>query len=47
MSTLAIILLIILLLAVMPAWPYSRGWGYRPGGLVGLILLIVIIALLF
>ena len=47
MSTLALVLLILLLLAVLPAWPYSRGWGYAPGGLVGLILIIVIIAILF
>ena len=40
------ILLIILLLAVLaaiPAWPYSQGWGYYPSGLLGAILLIVII----
>lgn len=46
MSTLALVLLILLLLAVIPAWPYSRGWGYAPGGLVGLILIIVLIAML-
>ncbi|HHF7365208.1 TPA: DUF3309 family protein [Legionella bozemanae] len=41
-----LIILIILLLAVLPTWPYSRGWGYYPSGGVGLILLILIIFLL-
>jgi hypothetical protein len=38
-----LIILLILLLASVPAWGYSRGWGYYPSGTVGLILLIVII----
>ena len=37
------IVLVILLIAVLPAWPYSAGWGYYPTGGLGLILLIVII----
>jgi Protein of unknown function (DUF3309) len=43
---LLLILLIIVLLAVFPAWPYSRGWGYYPTGGVGLILVIILILLL-
>lgn len=43
---LLLILLIVLLLAVLPSWPYSRGWGYYPSGLFGLILLIVVIMLM-
>ena len=43
--TLLLIILIILLLGLLPAWPYSGGWGYYPSGGVGLILLIVIILL--
>jgi hypothetical protein len=27
----------------LPTWPYSSGWGYYPGGGLGLILIIVII----
>ncbi|HHF7375432.1 DUF3309 family protein [Legionella bozemanae] len=41
-----LIILIILLLAVLPTWPYSRDWGYYPSGGVGLILLILIVFLL-
>ena len=46
MGLILLILLIILLLGAVPAWPYSRNWGYRPSGGVGLLLLIVIILLL-
>jgi hypothetical protein len=40
---LILLLLIVLLLAVLPTWPYSQGWGYYPTGGLGLALLIVII----
>ena len=45
MGLILLILLIILLLGAVPAWPYSRNWGYGPSGGLGLILLIVIILL--
>jgi hypothetical protein len=44
--TLILILLILVLLAALPTWPYSSGWGYYPSGTLGLILLIVIILVL-
>jgi hypothetical protein len=43
---LLIILLIVLLLATIPAWPYSRGWGYYPSGGLGTILVIVLVLVL-
>jgi hypothetical protein len=43
LSTILIVVLILLLIGALPAWPYSAGWGYYPGGGLGLILLIVII----
>jgi hypothetical protein len=43
MRTILLIILIVLLLGALPAWPYSGGWGYYPSGGIGLILLIVII----
>ena len=43
---LLLILLIILLFGAAPAWPYSRGWGYYPSGIVGVILLVFIVMLL-
>lgn len=41
-----LIVLILLLVGVLPAWPHSRGWGYAPTGGVGLLLLILIVLLL-
>jgi hypothetical protein len=38
-----VVVLILLLLGAVPRWPYSRGWGYGPSGLVGVILIIVLI----
>lgn len=46
MGIILLVLLIILLLGAVPAWPYSRNWGYGPSGGLGLIVLIVIILLL-
>jgi len=43
LSTILIILLILLLIGALPSWPYSRGWGYYPGGTLGLILIIVLV----
>jgi hypothetical protein len=43
LSTILIIVLILLLVGALPTWPYSSGWGYYPGGTLGLILIIVII----
>lgn len=43
MSTILLVLLILLVLGAIPAWPYSRGWGYYPSGILGVILLIVIV----
>ncbi len=46
MGTILLIILIILLLGAIPAWPYSRGWGYYPSGGLALVLIIVLILLL-
>ena len=43
--TVLVVILILLLLGALPAWPYSAGWGYYPaGGLGGVLLLIIILA---
>ncbi len=47
---LGLILLIVLILLVagsVPTWPYSRGWGYGPSGLLGLLLVILLVLMLF
>jgi len=41
-----LIILILVLLGVIPAWPHSRSWGYAPGGTVGLIVVILVVMLL-
>ncbi|HXG05508.1 MAG TPA: DUF3309 domain-containing protein [Candidatus Binatia bacterium] len=46
LTTLLIVILILALIGALPAWPYSREWGYYPSGAVGLIVLILIILLL-
>ena len=46
LSTILIIILILLLIGALPTWPHSAGWGYGPGGTLGLILIIVIILVL-
>lgn len=43
LSTLLIIILILVLIGVVPAWPHSRGWGYGPSGILGIILVILLI----
>jgi hypothetical protein len=43
MGTILLIILILLLIGVLPAWPYSSGWGYWPSGGLGLIVLILLI----
>jgi hypothetical protein len=43
MGTILLIIVILLLVGALPAWPYSSGWGYWPSGGLGLILLIVVI----
>ncbi|SNV50243.1 Protein of uncharacterised function (DUF3309) [Legionella lansingensis] len=47
MELILLVILILLLIGAFPAWPYSRGWGYYPSGLLGLILIILILFLLF
>lgn len=43
LTTILIIILILILLGAVPAWPYSRSWGYGPSGIIGLVLLIILI----
>jgi Protein of unknown function (DUF3309) len=46
MLTILVVILVLIALGALPAWPYSRGWGYYPSGGLGLIVLILIILLL-
>jgi hypothetical protein len=46
LGTILIIVLILLLIGALPSWGYSRGWGYGPSGLLGLVVVILIILVL-
>jgi hypothetical protein len=46
MYLILLIILILLLLGSVPAWPYSRGWGYYPSGGLGLVIVIILILML-
>ncbi|SDY99378.1 DUF3309 family protein [Nitrosomonas sp. Nm58] len=46
LGTILLIILILMLVGVIPTWPYSRGWGYAPSGILGIVLLILLILLL-
>jgi len=42
-STVLIVILILLLVGALPTWPYSAGWGYGPGGILGLVLIVIVV----
>lgn len=41
-----LILLVLLLVGVLPSWPYSRSWGYYPSGFVGVVLVVLLVLFL-
>ena len=41
-----LVVIVLLLLGALPAWPHSRGWGYYPSGGLGLLLVVVLLLLL-
>jgi hypothetical protein len=43
LGTILVVILILLLIGVIPSWPHSQGWGYRPSGILGTVLLVVLI----
>lgn len=43
MTTILIIILILILIGVLPAWPHSRGYGYGPSGILGVIVVVLLI----
>ena len=45
LGLIVLIIVILMLAGVVPAWPHARGWGYGPSGVLGTVLLIVIILL--
>jgi hypothetical protein len=45
MMTILLIILVLILIGALPAWPYSSGWGYYPSGGIGLAVLILVVLL--
>lgn len=45
-GTILLIIVILLLIGVIPAWPHSRGWGYAPSGVLGVVLIILLVLFL-
>jgi len=46
LGTILIVVLVLMLIGAVPAWPYSRGWGYYPSGGLSLVLVILLILIL-
>ncbi|WP_131777485.1 DUF3309 family protein [Legionella impletisoli] len=46
MDLIGIIVLLLLISILLPIWPYSRGWGYKPSGIITILLIILILYLL-
>ncbi len=46
LGTILLIILVLMLLGAIPAWPHSRGWGYAPSGGIGLVVLVLLILVL-
>jgi hypothetical protein len=43
LSTILIVVLILILIGALPTWPHSANWGYGPGGIVGVVVIIVLV----
>ena len=46
MPTILLVIVVLLLLGALPAWPHSRSWGYGPTGGLGLVAIVLIVLLL-
>ncbi len=46
LGTILLVILVLMLIGAIPAWPHSRSWGYGPSGGLGLLLIIVLVLLL-
>ena len=46
LGTIVLIVLILMLIGVIPAWPHSRSWGYAPTGTLGIVLIVVVVLIL-
>jgi hypothetical protein len=45
LATILLIVLVLMLIGAVPTWPHSRGWGYGPSGVLGLVVLVLVVLL--
>jgi hypothetical protein len=45
-GTILLIVLVLFLIGALPSWPHSKSWGYRPSGLLGIIVVVLLVLLL-
>ena len=45
-ATILLIILILILVGALPSWGYSRGWGYGPSGILGVLVVVLLVLLL-
>lgn len=45
LGTILLIIVILLLIGAIPTWPHSKGWGFAPSGVVGVVLVVVVVLL--
>lgn len=46
LGTILLIMLILMLIGAIPTWPHSKGWGYAPSGVLGLVVAVILVLLL-
>ncbi len=46
LGTILLIILVLVLIGALPTWPYSSSWGYAPGGIIGVIFIILLVFVL-
>ena len=46
LTTIVLIVLVLMLIGVVPAWPHSRSWGYGPSGILGLVVVVLLVLFL-
>ena len=45
-GTILLIVVILILIGVLPTWGHSRGWGYGPSGILGIVVVVLLVLLL-
>ena len=46
LGTILLIVFVLALVGVIPTWPHSRGWGYGPSGLLGVVVIVLLVLVL-